>query len=220
VGEQIIQLPADSTGKKVRTQERTVGANTVQEQYVIVDSPRVRTGGYHAHTGNHTIQAAATNGTSTGFWWFYNPVGSTQLIEIVKVTFSTSETTALANLTSPRVLLSGFTFTGTPGGAAITPKKVDTTDPAATAILMTTQVTSVVALTQAMYAHLAVCVQSGSSGGPGVPSAEKYPDDADLDMRPVLRAGEGIVCYQPDAGVASDTRKLITNLMWKEYTVP
>lgn len=34
--EGIIQLPADSTGKKIRTRERTIGANTVQEEGVFI----------------------------------------------------------------------------------------------------------------------------------------------------------------------------------------
>lgn len=31
-----VQLPVDSTGKKLRTYEKTVGANTVHEQYVLI----------------------------------------------------------------------------------------------------------------------------------------------------------------------------------------
>jgi len=34
--EGIVQLPADSTGKKIRTRERTIGANTVQEEGVFI----------------------------------------------------------------------------------------------------------------------------------------------------------------------------------------
>jgi len=216
MGDQIIQLPADSTGKKLRTQERTVGANTVQMEYVIPDSLRVMSGVYLAHFKG-TVQAAATNGTSTGFWWFYNPVGSSKKIALRFMRVSISESTPLTSATSPRVSFTAFTFTGTPGGTAITPRKVDTSFATATGLLMSTQVTSVVTLTQAFHSVLVPCIQSGSSGASDVMVSEWSWRE---DEQPVLAAGEGIVCYQPDAGTTADTRTLVTDFAWAEYTIP
>jgi hypothetical protein len=39
--ESFVQVPTDGTGKRLRTRERTVSAQTVQEQYVITQSERV-----------------------------------------------------------------------------------------------------------------------------------------------------------------------------------
>jgi hypothetical protein len=220
MGEQIIQLPADSTGKKVRTQERVVGANTVQEQYVIVDTPRVRSGVYMAQTGLHSVAAAATNGTSTGNWWLYNPAASGLKIALRRIEFASGSGAAAAVIaTSPRIQLSHFTFTGTPGGAAIASRKVDTAYATAAGLLMSTQVTSVVTLTQPFFAFLTgIWNQSTSSGGPGVGFASDWlPEESG---QPIIAAGEGIVCWQPDAGTTSDPRRFVTNIAWDEFTTP
>ena len=46
--DQVIILPSDSgnTGKKIRTKESTVGANTVEEYYFIPSSERSMLGNY------------------------------------------------------------------------------------------------------------------------------------------------------------------------------
>ena len=218
MGAQFIQLPADSTGKKIRTQELTVGADTVQHQYVIPTNERVESGVYLSQTGAHVITAAATNGTSTGFWWLYNPVGSSVLLAVRRCDFMSQMATALVTASSPRIVLARFTFTGTPGGAAITPVKVDSAFATPTAILKSTQVTSVVSLVASFFAHLPFAALSASSGGPSAPGMSMWEPEEDGQM--ILRAGEGVTCYQPDAGSTSDTRRVVTNIAWSEFTIP
>ena len=216
---QKIVLPADSTGKAIYTQERTVtGPGTVQVQYVIETSARVVSGVQIAHTGAHVVQATAQNGTATGFWWLYNLVGSTTLMAFRRCEFASSQGTALLTPTAPRIMLKAFTFTGVPGGAAIAARKADTTQPAPAGRLMSTQVTSVVTLAEDLFAFFPVFNQSSSSGGPATPGVIDWLPDEDGQV--VLRAGEGIVCYQPDAGTASDTRRFTTNIAWTEFTTP
>lgn len=41
MGESVIQLPADGVGRKVRSRQRVVGANTVEEQYFILQDEKV-----------------------------------------------------------------------------------------------------------------------------------------------------------------------------------
>ena len=55
------QLPTDSgnTGKKMRTQTRVIGADTVHEHFFIESSTRDMLGSYVAHSGVFTIQATA-----------------------------------------------------------------------------------------------------------------------------------------------------------------
>ena len=46
MGESYIQLPEDSTGKKIRSRVRTIGANEVHEEYALLGSERVLGGLY------------------------------------------------------------------------------------------------------------------------------------------------------------------------------
>lgn len=218
---QKIVLPADSTGKAIYTQERTVtGPGTVQLQYVIPSSERVNSGIYRAQTGLHSVSVAATTGTTTGNWWLYNPAGSAVSVALRRVEFAAGAGAASVVIaTSPRIMLSRFTFTGTPAGAVITPAKVRSSDPAPTALLRSTQVTSVVTLAGDTYAFLpGIWCQSVSSGGPGVGMTDEWiPDE---DAQTVLAPGEGMVCWQPDAGSTGDPRRFVTNLAWTEFTTP
>lgn len=73
-----IQLPLDTgnTGKKVRTQTRVVGADTVHEHYFVQISARNIVAAAKVSSGTLTVPTAIHNGTTTGFLWLYNPVGS------------------------------------------------------------------------------------------------------------------------------------------------
>ena len=73
----ILPLDTGNTGKKKRTQTRVVGADTVHEDFVIPISDRKVTGSYKASSGTLTVPTAVHNGTTTGFLWLCNPVGST-----------------------------------------------------------------------------------------------------------------------------------------------
>lgn len=217
MGEQKIVLPADSTGKAIHTREITVtGPGVVQEQYVIPISSRVNSGVYRAHTGAHVIQASAQNGTSTGFWWLYN-TSATVIVGLRRVQQSSQHGSILVTATSPRVVLQTFTFTGTPAGTAVTPAKTDTGFAAATASLRTTQVTSVVTLVAQFMAFLPVTALTAVGASPPA-WADWVPDTEDGEI--LLRQNQGVVCWQPDVGTASDTRRFITNVAWSEFTVP
>src|SRR6266545_1371349 len=85
-----IQLPVDTgnTGKKVRTQTRVVGADTVHEHFFVPISARGVTVGYKASTGTLTVPAAVHNGTTTGFAWLYNVVGSTIKMALKRISWN------------------------------------------------------------------------------------------------------------------------------------
>jgi len=217
MGDQKITLPPDSVGRSIHTRERTVsGPGVVQEPYVIPISVRVSSGIYLAHTGAHTVQASATNGTSTGFWWLYNPIGSAVIVALRSVNLASQLGSVLATPTSPRILLNAFTFTSAPSGTAVTPRKADTAYAAATASIRTTQVTSVVTLTEPIWSWMIYANETAVGGNSPSGSTSAWKEDE----QPVLAAGQGLVLYQPDAGTASDTRRFITNVAWSEYTVP
>lgn len=217
MAEQGITLNAGSGGLKLHTRERTVsGPGVVQEQYFIPVSERINSGVYLAHTGAHVVQAAAQNGTSTGFWWLYN-TSATVIIGLRRVSFSSQLGSAFLTPTSPRIMLQAFTFTGTPAGTAITPRKADTGFPAATASLRSTQVTSVVTLTEQFWAFLPVACGTAVGFVPATVN-EFAPDEESGEI--MLRQNQGIVCWQADAGTTSDTRRFVTNIAFDEFTVP
>lgn len=211
-----IALPPNSTGRSIHTRQRTItGPGVVQEPYVIPISARLASGIYLATTTG-VVQASATNGTSTGFWWLYNTIGSGVLLAVRSINMTSQLGAALLTPTSPRILCTAFTFTGVPAGTNVAPRKADTAFGAATASLRTTQVTSVVTLTQPVWAWLPYANETAVGGNP--PSGSTWTPKEDEQV--VLAAGEGLVCYQPDAGTASDSRVLAWSLAWAEYTVP
>lgn len=215
--QQEIILPPDSTGKSIHTREQTVtGPGVVQDQYVIPISERVNSGVYVAHTGAHVVQAAAQNATATGFWWLYN-TSATVILGLRRVSFNSQHGSVLATPTSPRILLAAFTFTGTPAGTAVTPRRADTGFAAATASLRTTQVTSVVTLAEAFYAFLPTAALTAVGAVPATSDAYN-PDEESGEV--LLRQNQGVVCYQPDTGTTADTRRFVTNVAWDEFTIP
>jgi hypothetical protein len=216
MGDQEIALPPGSVGRSIHVRQRTVsGPGVVNEPYVIPISARLSSGIYLGTVAG-TVQASAQNGTSTGFWWLYNTIGSGLSVALRSINVATQSASALVTVTSPRLLLQAFTFTGTAAGTNVAPRKADTSFAAAAASLRSTQVTSVVTLTEQVCAWLPYANQTAVNGNP--PSGSTWAPKEDEQV--VLAAGQGLVLYQPDAGTASDTRVVSTSLAWSEYTVP
>jgi hypothetical protein len=220
MGESYIQLPTDSSGKKVRTRQRTVGANTIEEQYIIVQNERVITGIYIGHTGAHVVQASAHATTGlAGFWWLTNPVGSSVSVALRRVEFMSQLGSALATPTSPRIVLERFAFTGTHTGTAIVAAKRATAD--ATQVARLASATTGMTITgSAVGAQLFAFLPIAGATAVGYTAATAADWNPDDDGQTVLAAGEGIICRQADAGTTSDTRRFVTNIAWSEFTIP
>lgn len=215
MADDFIQVAADGVGAKVRTRARTIGANAIEEQYVILQREAVRACGYAVHTGAHLILATADAAT-VGRWWLINPVGSAVLIALRKVSFQSQLGSALATVTSPRITLERFTFTGTASGATVTVALRRTGDAAPVGSVRTASTGLTLTAGGAVQAFLPVAC--GTAVGFTNPSSDEYaPYDDDVI---VLGAGEGIVCRQPDAGTTADTRRFVTNLYVEEFTLP
>lgn len=215
MGDDFVQVAADGTGAKVRTRVRAIGANTIEEQYVILQREYVRTGGYYTHTGAHLVLAAADAAT-VGRWWLINPVGSAQLVALRRVTFMSQLGSALAAVTSPRITLERFTFTGTASGAVTVNANRRTTENTFVSSVRTAS--TGLTLTAGGVACAFLPIASATAVGYAAPAvADWEPEDDDVI---VLGAGEGVICRQPDAGTASDTRRFIMNLYVEEFTLP
>lgn len=215
-----IQMPDDSgnTGKKIRTQTRVIGADTVHEHFFVMSGEDEHLGTYMGHSGNLTIQAAAQNGTSTGFAWFFNPIGSTVKIAVRRINCIMQFGSALSVPTAPRVVASKFTYTGTPSGAAVALERCDTTYPSAQASLRTAMTGMTITLGNTFGGVLPPMAQ-GTAGWAATPAVETDIYEAvDWDDMIFLSPGEGVVVWQPDAGTTSDTRKLLVDFRWEEVS--
>ena len=215
-----VQLPTDTgnTGKKVRTQTRVVGADTVHEHHFIPISIRKIDGLYYVVSGTLTGHTTAHNVTSTGYWWFENPVGGAKVARVrqCRVKISNGASIGADVTTVSRYGLNRFTFTGTASGAIITPARRDSTDAAPVANLRTAATGMTVtagaiagATINAAYEFLT----SGIANSDGF--VQDLMDPIHEDEFLVIRPGEGLCFYGIDTGVAQFRH--ITNVVWDEY---
>jgi hypothetical protein len=213
-----VQLPLDTgnTGKKQRTQSRTIGADTVHETYMVMSSARDYQGVYGGHSGNLTLLAAAQNGTTTGFLWLINLAASTVTLALARLRYASAITTGLALATTPRTIAQLFTYTGTPSGAAITTAKFNSGYPAAQGSLRTAMTGMTITLGGIIDGHLPPTTAGTAGWTFLVPNVDDNIANSELsDIN--LKTAEGVVIYQADAGTTADTRKLIVDMAWSEY---
>jgi hypothetical protein len=215
----ILPLDTGNTGKKVRTQTRVVGADTVHEHFFIPTSKDSKLGLYRAHSGILTIPTAAHNGTTTGHLWFQNPVGSAVKGRLRRLRETGQVISGAIDLTAPRQLFNLFTFTGTASGATITPAKRDSTDAAAVCTLRTA-VTGMTVTLGAVFRHTGVPAINATLASATIqvnlPPCIYPPWDPDEEECPVIRAGEGIVLWSADASTTAN-RRLFSDWAWEEF---
>jgi hypothetical protein len=226
VPEDFVQVAPDSTGAKVRTRSRTIGANTVEEQYVIEQPERVATGVYIAAPATQTILAAA-HATTTGFFHLLN-TSAAKMIELRRVEFIPFRTAVTAFPTAPEIVLQRCTFTGTATGTVVTPaKSVRTTQNGETADVANTGELrapggAVITGTEIFHRFVmpaTIIIYAAGTQSTDIVVPQMY-RPTDEDGRVVLATGEGVLIRQDTAGTASDTRKFAINLSWREYTIP
>lgn len=202
-----VVLPDDSgnAGKKVRTQTRVVGADTVHEHFFISQHPHLVTGMYYYHSGILTVPTAAHNGTTTGHIWGINPSGSTIRAAIRSIYGQASNIAAAADLLYARQLFSLITFTGTASGATLSPAKRASTD-AAAQFSMRTASTGLTVTLGNPFRHMVPPIQVGTTGV-GMFPTNVFPErDPVVDEMVELRTGEGFVLWSADASTAANKR--------------
>jgi hypothetical protein len=218
--DQVIILPLDTgnTGKKIRTKESVVGANTVEEYYFIPSSERSTTGQYKFVIPAQAIPTAAHTGTTTGFLYLINPVSSTVKIAIDRLSFKHGFSTTLAvDLISPLIHVARISFTGTLSATATTPIKRNTVTDAAPQGLIATAMTGLtVTLVGNAWSFMGQTMDLVTGGGGHWnPMSDEYnPEGEDDEI--ILAPGEGIVVYSTLA-VTTANRKLMINGAWFEY---
>jgi hypothetical protein len=217
--DQVIILPLDTgnTGKKVRTKESVVGANTVEEYFFIPSSERTTVGQYKYVVPSQAIPVAAQTGTTTGLLYLINPLASTVNIAIDRLSFKHGFSTTLAvDLIAPLIHVARITFTGTLSAATTTAVKRDTTSAAPQgllAIAMTGLTVTIVGNVWSFMGQTMDLVTGG--GGHWNPMSDEWnPQEEDDEL--ILRPGEGIVVYSTLA-VTTANRKIMCNGAWFEY---
>jgi len=213
-----IQLPLDTAngGKKRRTQTRTVGTDSVHEDFVIPTSARSILGNYICNIGIQVIPIAAQNGTATGFVWFYNPIAGTKKIAIERIKSSIQFNALGVDLLAGSLTLAKFSFTGTGSGAVRTLVPLNSKMPAATANARTA-VTGLTVSIIGVIGQWLLPVMGLATGGAGSFSAQQVDwvaDDEEEEI--ILNPGEGIVLYSSD-GVTTANRNLVATIHHSEF---
>jgi hypothetical protein len=117
VAESYVQVAPDSTGKKLRTNETTIGANVVHEQYVMAAGFPT----YYYLSGLHTAVGSAT----AHFIDVFNASGSGTIIKIRKLFIQQSFVVQTGTGAQIDIFRTSTVCTG---GTVITPVKADTSD--------------------------------------------------------------------------------------------
>jgi hypothetical protein len=225
-----IVLPSDSgnAGKKVRTQTRVVGADTVHEHFFIEARKAQIVGIHRLASGVNSVQAAAQNGTTTAFAWLHVPTavtGKAARIRQIKTEFNFSGSTAMP--TNPRIGLARLTFTGTASGATLAGAKVDP-DGAAPVLDIRTANTGLTVTLNTDPGSLLSTVFAPTSHTVGTaasftvsPTTDQWLLSSALeeDEWPIIKPGQGLVIYQPDAATATDLRRFTFNVLWDEVDI-
>ena len=210
-----IPYPTDpaTVGRRTATRSRTEDGVLKQFDRVHVEDDRVRSGLYHWHTGAHTVQAAA-QAAGTGFWFLFNPVGSTVLVALRRVEFMSQLNSALVAPTAPRLALVRFTATGTFSGTNIAPAKRRTSD--ANSVSRNFAANTGLTITEGATIFSFLPIASATAVGYTAPASDDWlPEVAE---QPILAAGEGLVFKQLDAATTGDTRRFVTNALYDEFT--
>lgn len=222
----IVTLPNDAanTGAKTPAVTKTQGADQVKVPMMIHDRYETVKGVYRAAMPIQSVQASAQNATSTGFLWITCPAAlTTRAIRLRKLELSFQHSASTTMPTLPRIGLARFTFTGTASGATLAGAKVDP-DADNPSVDMRTAVTGMtVTLNTDPGSLLSTVVVPAMHNVTAAGLLFACTDvqqlvnlQADEDEWPMIKAGQGLVLYQPDAGTTTDTRRFGVSMLWDE----
>lgn len=214
-----IQLPDDSAnaGKKVRSETKSIGGNTVHEHFIVPVVAMTVTGKYFFSSTQQVVAASAQNGTSTAFFWLQNPAASTITAIINRIICDANAGSALATPTAPVISFTKFTFTGTASGASVTPLPYQTAGAANQMIIRTAVTGMTVTLVKdfgqfALPSALTAVGMMYAQKDIILPSPQAFTRGMELEIAP----GEGVAIWQSVAGTTSDTRAFGVQMNWME----
>ena len=221
-----IQLPSDGTnsGAKTPTMQKVIGVTAYDYPMMIPAREQLVRGVYRASMAVQSVAATAQNGTSTGFLWITVPISTTtRAIRIRKCTLGFNVSASTTMPTVARIGIARFTFTGTASGATLAGAKCNPDD-ASPSIDMRTATTGLTItlntdpgslLSSVLVPALHNVTAAGLLFMPTIDN-ELISVTAAEDEYITIKAGQGLVLYQPDAGTAADVRRFSVSLVWDE----
>lgn len=224
MGENYVQLPPNSTGLKLRTRQRTVGANTVEEQFVIPQELEVISFRGRSSTFRTPGRAVTTGQKLFAIW---NAAGSAVLVKIGEVRVDIYSTVIKAVTVAPPVVrlhrITAIPTVGTAGpktaldsalssNASVTTYQDASADGTASGTAMAFTVPANMILSQEFAPRLI------TAAGYEVADRMAFLTETDL----VLRAGEGMGV---ELSYSLATQNPVTDMWtatceWMEYTLP
>lgn len=195
---------AITAGSGTTIATENLGGIHYQQVIVRPEASRIVTTRLWFHSGQLVVGASA-DASNVGRVYVENDPDSTVLLAVPWVRFSSQLASALAAPTAPRFVLRFFTFTGnTPSGATISGAEQDTSYAAKNGNWdVRTAATGMTITEGATIASFHVTASATAVGYAPASVAEWRPQPG----RPlILRAGEGLMLKQADAGTTSDTR--------------
>lgn len=216
--EGFIQLPVDTgnTGKKKHTIRRTIGANSVDEDVIVIGEARDITGAYMVASPPIVIPALAQTGVATGLLWIYNPVANTKVMQLSRVTIMHQFVALAVDLLAGDLRCSRFTFMGVNAGAQLTVGKVHSAGSAPAGQVATAwsiAVATLVATLEASFLQTMDLITGGA--GHWNPMQDEFIAN-NKDEQITLLPGEGLVIWNA-SGVTTGNRRSIVNVNWVEY---
>lgn len=214
------QLPADGSGRKVDALQLTVGGSLVLQQRMIArQHERTLTTAYWFHTGALVV-AAAADAANVGRVYVENDPDSSVLLAVTRIRFKSQLGSALATPTSPRIVIRWFTFTGnTPSGAVITGVLQDSSLAAKNSNWDVRTAATGMTITEAGEIAGFYPVAGATAVAYSPASVDEWVP-ADPTRPIIIRAGQGIMVKQADAGTASDTRRFSVDFDIEEWSAP
>lgn len=220
-----VQLPSDSanTGKKNRTQTKTVGSDTVHEHFTVPSPAYSWSGRYIAHsTIMQAVSSAAQTPSTAGFYYLHNSTANTQtgILRSVEMSYAVDPTTAVAVTQAPcQFLLQKYTFNTAHSGTTINIVATQTSSTTPKLNMRQVPTGATITLVGPIGGALmpAILTTAGTYGGSmtlyGTPGAhEAYNRGTAVEIGP----GEGVVLHQLTTGLATDSRRFFARFVWDE----
>jgi len=220
MAEGIIALPPDSTGKKLRSRERTVGANSVHEQYVIPTSERVDT--FDGFAATFRVQGTAT--TPINMLTVENTTGSAVLVGIKRISVDISASAVTAYMLQSIFRLYRTTTVPT-GGTVVSKFGVESTQASAANVIIRGPASA--DGTASVITHaLPAGTPMRSSVHPGIFTGVGQWDPVDVhlwnfDLAPLtVRPGECVLLALAGGAASATNFGYTVKAIWEEYTIP
>jgi hypothetical protein len=221
-----VQVGPDSTGAKLRTRERTIGANTVEEPYaILLASERVVT----SRAWYSSLRIPSQAATSTPLFTVYNT--GTNPVTIRRLGMEVDAVAAHA-VASPYVRLYRLAGTAPTGGTQISAVQQDTADTAIAAGVVVraahttdgtySAITITTGITGPMWVQTLPRFQT-LAGFSQIPVMNLLPDDPSLMAEDplILRTNQGLLCrFEAAAAPVVNVWSLMFKTVIGEFTVP